>query len=263
MSTTADHVPSASLETTDLTVRFGGIHALDHVSLRVEAQTCCGVIGPNGAGKTTFLDCLSGMRAPSSGTVALGGRNVTRRTATWLSRAGVRRTFQRHQAFGQLSVEDNVLVALEWRGRGQHLLGDLLGSPGRRAATRRGRQRVDEVIGACGLDDVRYHPASSLPLGQLRLLEFARATVDPPSVLLLDEPTSGIGPADRATLGAAVTEIRDRTGCTVLLVEHDVSFVMQVCERVIVLDQGRVFADGDPLTIQNDAAVAAAYLGQS
>jgi branched-chain amino acid transport system ATP-binding protein len=252
-----------ALETSDLTVRFGGIHALDQVSLRIEERSCCGVIGPNGAGKTTLLDCLSGMRAPTSGSVVLDGRNVTRRTATWLARAGVRRTFQRHQAFGQLSVEDNVLVALEWRGRGRHLLGDMLGSRGRRTATRRAQQRVDEMIAACGLDSVRRLPASSLPLGQLRLLEFARATVDPPRVLLLDEPTSGVGPADRATLGAAVKEIRNRTGCTVLLVEHDVSFVMQVCERVIVLDQGRVFADGDPQTIQNDAAVAAAYLGES
>jgi branched-chain amino acid transport system ATP-binding protein len=253
-------VTGPALEADEVVVRFGGVRALDGVSLALAPGEVLGLIGPNGAGKTTLFDVLSGTIAPTAGRVALGGRDVTRRGATWRSRHGLRRTFQRQQVFGSLSVEDNVLTATEWHGGGGGLPADLLGLPARRRKEARRRAVVDTVLDECGLAGLRREPAGTLPIGRCRMVEMARALVDEPQVLLLDEPTSGLDEAETGQLAAAVRRAAAR-GTAVVLVEHDVGFVMRLCDRVVVLHLGAVIAEGSPEEVRRDAAVGAAYLG--
>lgn len=258
---TGSGAPPPALAVEGVSVRFGGIRALTDVSLAVPAGQVCGLIGSNGAGKTTLFDVLSGVRAANAGTVRLRGADVTRRSAVWRSRHGLRRTFQRQQTFGWLSVEDNVLVALESRGGGGGLVADLVRYRGRRRLEQQRRGRVAEVLELCGLRDDTHVAAGTLPVGRARTLELARAIVDPPDVLLLDEATSGLEAAEVTGLGATVERVRAAHGCAVLLVEHDVGFVMARCERVVALHLGAVLADGTPDEVRTDPAVQAAYLG--
>ena len=244
-------------------MRFGGIRAVDQVSFELRSGEILGLIGPNGAGKTTLFDVLSGVRAPSSGMVFLGGRNVTARSSMDRARWGMRRTFQRVQTFGWLTVEENVLVAMEWRGGGGGVLGDLVGWPGRNRRERNRREVVGATLKRCGLDDIRDELAGSLPIGVGRMVELARAIADAPSVLLLDEPASGLAEVEAARLGDLIQEVRRETGCAVMLIEHNAGFVMQHCDRIIVLDQGSVIATGLPMEIQHNQVVRDAYLGDS
>jgi branched-chain amino acid transport system ATP-binding protein len=254
----ADRVLSLS----EVTVRFGGIAALSGVSLDATDGLVVGIIGPNGAGKTTLFDVISGVRTPDQGRVILAGKEVTRTPATARARLGLRRTFQRVQPFGWLTVEDNVLAALEWRRGGGGFLADLVAFPTRRARERDRRRRVDDVLERCGLLPVRNELAGSLPIGVARMVEFARAIVDAPRVLLLDEPASGLDESETVRLGEQIQAVRDETGCVVLLVEHNAGFVMEQCDRVVVLDLGTVLADGSPEEIQGNQAVRDAYLGE-
>ncbi|MCU1644352.1 MAG: Amino acid/amide transporter ATP-binding protein 1 family [Nocardia sp.] len=241
----------------DVSVRFGGIQALSGVSFTVHKGTICGVIGPNGAGKTTLFDVLSGLRRPSSGAVRLDGRDVTRISAVRRSRLGLRRTFQRPQVFGRLSVLDNVLAAIEWRGGGGGLTADMLGWPARRRLESERRGRAAIALDRCGVADLANAYAADLPIGQRRMVELARAIADDPAVLLLDEPTSGLDVGQTALFADVVRSLNT----TVLLVEHDVPFVMDICERVVVLDLGKVIADAPPAQIRADPVVRTAYLG--
>jgi ABC-type branched-subunit amino acid transport system ATPase component len=247
----------------NISVRFGGIAALSGVSLDASAGEVLGIIGPNGAGKTTLFDVVSGIRAPNEGRVVLGGNDITSKSAVQRARRGLRRTFQRVQTFGWLTVEDNVLAALEWHGGGGGFLADLVASPTRRRHERARRARVDEVLSRCGLDAVRRELAGSLPIGVARMVEFARAIVDAPKLLLLDEPASGLDEMEAERLGAQIETARDETGCAVLLVEHNAGFVMEHSNRVVVLDLGTVLASGLPDEIQNNQLVRDAYLGEA
>lgn len=243
------------------TVRYGAIHALHEVDLSVAPGELCGVIGPNGAGKTTLFDVISGHNVPTAGHVALDGLDISRRSALWRARHGVRRTFQRQQVFGALTVEENIRAALDWRGGQGGFAADLVGlRVGPSLRTERHR-RVGEVIDLCGLGPLRSVYAGNLPIGAARMLELARAIVDAPRLLLLDEPSSGLGEAETAQLGQVVEQVRRETGCAVLLVEHDVPFVMEHSDRVVVLHLGEVLAAGSPSEIQSDPAVRSAYLG--
>jgi branched-chain amino acid transport system ATP-binding protein len=244
-------------------VRFGGIAALSGVSLQASAGEVLGIIGPNGAGKTTLFDVVSGVRAPNEGRVFLDGADVTSKSAVQRARQGLRRTFQRVQTFGWLTVEDNVLAALEWHGGGGGFVGDLVAFPTRRRRERARRARVDEVLERCGLSEIRNELAGSLPIGISRMVEFARAIVDTPKVILLDEPASGLDEAEAARLGQLIESVRDETGCAVLLVEHNAGFVMEHSDRMVVLDLGSVLASGLPEEIQRNQAVRDAYLGES
>lgn len=243
-------------------VRFGGIAALDDVTISIPAGQLCGLIGANGAGKTTLFDVVSGIRAPDSGSVRMGDRDVTRWSPHRRARAGMRRTFQRVQVFGWLTIEENLLVAAEWRGGGGGVLADLVASPTRRRRERERRERARDVLERCGLADVRDRPAAGLPIGTARLVELGRALVDEPSVLLLDEPASGLDAADAGRFGDLVAAVAEENGAAVLLVEHDVGFVMDRCRRVVVLHLGTVLADGEPHEVRDDPLVLDAYLGE-
>ncbi|MFI7336736.1 ABC transporter ATP-binding protein [Streptomyces sp. NPDC050085] len=231
------------LEAEGIGVRFGGIRALDGVALRLAPGEVCGLIGPNGAGKTTLFDVVSGIRRPDAGRVLLDGADITRRSPVWRARHGMRRTFQRQQLFGQLTVADNLLVAQEWRRGGADA------------------ERTGQLLDACGLAALSDTYAGTLPVGRARMVELARAAADRPRVLLLDEPASGMTADERGLLAAAVRRLADQDGCAVLLVEHNVAFVMELCSRVVVLDLGRVLAEGTPAEIRADERVRDAYLG--
>jgi ABC-type branched-subunit amino acid transport system ATPase component len=251
------------LSLSDITVRFGGITALDGLSFEARAGEVLGIIGPNGAGKTTLFDVISGVRAPNEGRVLLAGRDVTTTSSTSRARQGLRRTFQRVQAFGWLTVEDNVLAALEWRGGGGGFLADLVAFPTRRRRERERRERVDAVLERCGLTAVRRELAGSLPIGVARMVELARAIVDEPKLLLLDEPASGLDETETVRLGDQIQAVRADTACTILLVEHNAGFVMQQSDRVVVLNLGTVLATGLPAEVQQNQAVRDAYLGET
>lgn len=242
-------------------VRFGGITALNDVSFDVPAGRLCGLIGANGAGKTTLFDVISGIRAPDTGTVMIAGRDVTRWSAHRRARAGLRRTFQRVQVFGWLSVEENLLVADEWRGGGGGVLADLIASPARSRRERERRERAGQVLEECGLAAIRDRSAAALPIGTARLLELARALMDTPSVLLLDEPASGLDHADAERFAELLRRVVADHDTAVLLVEHDVGFVMDLCDRVVVLHLGEVLADGSPQEVRDNPRVVDAYLG--
>ncbi|UGQ15070.1 ABC transporter ATP-binding protein [Yinghuangia sp. ASG 101] len=253
--------PSAVLRAEGVGVAFGGIRALHDVTVEVRTGEVCGLIGPNGAGKTTLFDVLSGIRRPDTGVVRFAADDVSGRGPVWRARHGVRRTFQRQQLFGRLTVRDNLVVAAEWRGGGGGVGADLLALPGRRRRERERRARAEEILELCGLTRLRDVYAGTLPVGQARMVELARAVVDTPKVLLLDEPASGMSAAERMWLAEVVRRLADQERCAVLLVEHDVAFVMGLASRVVVLNLGEVLAEGSPAEVRAEQAVRDAYLG--
>jgi branched-chain amino acid transport system ATP-binding protein len=256
--------PSAgadALKVQGIGVSFSGVVALKDVSLEVGRGEVLGIVGPNGAGKTTFFDVVSGLRQPNCGTVMFEGNDVTGRSAVWRSRAGMRRTFQRQQVFGRLTVEENLLCALDWKGGGGGILADLVALPTRRRIERRRRAEVEPVLELCGLLPVRQAMAGSLPIGIARMAELGRALAESPSLLLLDEPTSGLGDIEVECLSQVIDRLRSDSACAVLLVEHDIAFVMSHSDRIVVLQRGEVLAQGTPGEIQANGEVRDAYLG--
>ena len=249
------------LDVVGVSVSFGGIRALDDVSLSLAPGEVVGLIGPNGAGKTTLFDVISGVRIPQEGHVRMGGADLTGVSAMQRARAGLRRTYQAVQVFGWLSVLDNVVAALDWEGGGGGLFADLVALPARRRREQARRARARDALERCGLSAVADAPSSSLPIGLARMVELARATVDPPKVLLLDEPTSGLDPTEATRLADQVREIARSASCAVLLVEHDMEFVMGLCDRIVVLNLGQVIASGTPDEVRADEVVRTAYLG--
>ncbi len=239
--------PSTSaLSVVDVSVRFGGLQALDAVELDVSAGEVHGLIGPNGAGKTTLFNVITGLQRPTRGRVLLGEHDVTGLKPHARSRLGLGRTFQRLELFGTLSARDNVQMAAEVQ---QHKL------VGRTPA-----EEAEYQLARVGISHVADEPTDSLPTGLARLVEMARALATSPSVLLLDEPSSGLNAEETHGLGEVLRQLASE-GMGVLLVEHDMSLVMEICSRVDVLDNGLVIARGDPATVQADPVVQEAYLG--
>jgi branched-chain amino acid transport system ATP-binding protein len=236
-----------ALQAERVSVRFGGVLAVDQVSLSVEPAAITGLIGPNGAGKTTIFNVFGGLQQPTEGKVFLDRRDITKLKAHVRARRGMARTFQRLEVFGSLSVRDNIQVAAEIR-----------------KSWARDRSRpaavADELIERIGLGDVAGARVDAVPTGTARLVELARALATRPSLLLLDEPGSGLDQQETVVLGDVLLDLVS-DGMSVLLVEHDVELVMRVCDRVNVLDFGRLMAEGTPAEVQSDPAVQAAYLG--
>jgi branched-chain amino acid transport system ATP-binding protein len=239
--------PGGSLRAAGLSRSFEGLRALDDVSLELRRHEVVGLIGPNGAGKSTLVNVLSGFDVPSSGTVELEGRDITGWSAHQRGRAGLARTFQHSRAFRELSVRENVEVAA-------------LGVGMRTSAARR---RAGEILNLLGLLDYADAPAGRLPHGDERRLGVARALATQPRYLLMDEPAAGLPEAEVPDLAAVVQSVRDRHEIGVLLIDHNMSLVMSVCDRIHVLDQGRTLAEGTPQEIRDNLDVAAAYLGES
>jgi len=235
------------LDIDTISISFGGLLALDRASVEVEPGRVTGLIGPNGAGKTTLFNIITGMQQPTSGHVRLDGVDVTRAKRHIRARLGIARTFQRLEPFGSLTARENVLVALEMR---------------RRWATERYDPvaLADELLEQVGISSVADRKVDSLPTGTARLVELARALGTAPRVLLLDEPSSGLDGDETETLGRLLLQLADR-GLAILLVEHDMSFVMGTCAYINVLDFGRIIARGSPNEIQVDPEVQRAYLG--
>ncbi len=244
-----------------ISMHFGGISALSDVSIDVPPGQIRGLIGPNGAGKTTLFDIMSGLRRPSSGKIFMDGTDVTDNSSMERARTGLRRTFQRQQVFSWLSVEDNVLAAMEWRGGGGGVLGDAVGWIGGRRLERERRQHARELLDQCDLLPYADHPVGNLPIAKVRLVEIARAIADNPTVLLLDEPTSGLRESECAGVSALVRRYREDTGASFVIVEHDIEFVLGLCDAITVLALGQVIFEGSPDEARKDPAVRKAYLG--
>jgi len=238
----------ALLDVTGVTVRFGGITAVNDASLSAEPGSITGLIGPNGAGKTTLFNVISGLQPPSAGRVRFKGVDITGATVDRRAKMGLGRTFQRLEAFGSLTVRENVQVAREIRAGARGWFG------GRRDT------RVQELIEIVGLGPYVDQRADAVPTGVARLLELARALAIEPALLLLDEPSSGLDEAETAAFGRLLADLAGR-GCAILMVEHDMDLVMGVCHLIHVLEFGKVIATGSAAEIRTDLAVQAAYLG--
>jgi branched-chain amino acid transport system ATP-binding protein len=237
------------LHVDQVVVKFGGVTAVDGADFTAEPGTITGLIGPNGAGKTTCFNVISGLQRPTSGRVRLDGRDITSKTVDARARKGMGRTFQRLEAFGSLTVRENVMVALDIHR-------------GARAIFRRSDEKADDLLERVGIASYAEERADSVPTGTARLLELARALACEPRLLLLDEPSSGLDETETDDFGTLLRGLAGE-GVAVLMVEHDMDLVMSVCDEIHVLDFGRIIASGTPARVRTDPRVQEAYLGYS
>ena len=250
----------ALLEVSNLGIAFGGLQAVAQLDLSIEKGHLYGLIGPNGAGKTTVFNMLTGVYKPTEGNIVLDGKDITGKSPELISKAGVARTFQNIRLFNEMTVLDNVKVGLHNQYKYNMWTG-ILRLPKYREIEHEMNREAKKLLKIFDLDGQADLKASQLPYGKQRKLEIARALATNPKLLLLDEPAAGMNPNETEELMQTVRSVRDQFGIAVLLIEHNMNFVMGICEQITVLDYGRVIARGDGMSIRNNPKVIAAYLG--
>ena len=257
-----DPVGSNVLYADRITIRFGGLVAVDDVSFAIPPRSVISLIGPNGAGKTTFFNVLTGLYAPTEGAVYLEGADITGIKPHKRAALGLARTFQNIRLFSLMTAEENVMVAMHPHLKAG-ILSTVIRTPGQRREERAARDTARELLTYVGIAKVEGELARNLSYGDQRRLEIARAMALRPKVLLLDEPTAGMNPQESAQFNDFVYRVRDDKGISVLLIEHDMSVIMKISERITVLDRGRMIAEGTPDDIRSNTEVIEAYLGKT
>ncbi len=252
---------TAVLDVRDVSLAFGGLKAVNGFGLSLAQGDLQGLIGPNGAGKTTVFNLLTGVYQPDQGTIALSGTSLLGKRPHQIAACGMARTFQNIRLFGDLSVLDNVRVGCHLRG-GHSMATAIFRTPTHLGIEKAILERSRRLLEIFGLGAREKEQARSLPYGDQRRLEIARALATDPKVLLLDEPAAGMNPQEKQALKSLIALVRKDFGLTVLLIEHDMGLVMDICERITVLDHGVVIANGTPTEIQKNPAVIEAYLGE-
>lgn len=248
------------LKTNDITIRFGGLTAVDKLNIEVKEGETVGLIGPNGAGKTTAFNIITGVYKPTSGTVEFLGETVSGLKQNKIAERGVSRTFQNIRLFKEMSVLENVLIAGKLRMR-SNLFHAMLGSPRYRHEEKMLREKAIALLEEMGIADLKDEKATSLSYGKQRKLEIARALATEPKLLLLDEPAAGMNPAETMELVDLINNIKTKYKVSILMIEHHMQLVMNICEKIWVLDYGKEIANGIPEEIQNNERVIQAYLG--
>ena len=250
------------LKVEGLCMRFGGLLAVDQVALDVKPQEIFAIIGPNGAGKTTVFNCISGFYKPTAGTVSLGGQSIAGLASHEVANHGVVRTFQNVRLFKGMTVLENLLVAQHQQIK-RNLLSGLFKTKAYRAAEEHAKEQAAHWLDVMGLRAFTNREAGNLAYGHQRRLEIARCMITKPKLLMLDEPAAGLNPQEKVELQHLIDRLRREYGVTVLLIEHDMSLVMGVSERILVMEYGKPIALGVPEVIRNDERVIKAYLGES
>jgi branched-chain amino acid transport system ATP-binding protein len=262
MSTNIAGAAAPRMQCQDVTVRFGGMVAVNSVSLTIPPASIVGLVGPNGAGKSTLFSVLSGLRRPNAGKVVFDGNDITRASAQRRARLGLARTFQHPEVFSGLTVREHIALAHRISTRRSRIWSDMVTARGFRSCDQEEVRRGDTLLEALSLTRFAAHPVAALSLGTTRLVEIARALAANPTVLLCDEPSSGLDAQETAQVAEIFRSTVEQRGISLLLVEHDMSMVLGLCDYVNVLDFGTEIASGTPSQIRADPAVHAAYLGE-
>jgi branched-chain amino acid transport system ATP-binding protein len=257
-----ESIRSNVLYTDRITIKFGGLVAVNEVSFAIPPKSIVSLIGPNGAGKTTFFNVITGLYAPTEGSVYFQGADITASKPHIRAAAGIARTFQNIRLFNLMTAEENVMVAMHSKLK-SGMISTIIRTPRQRREEREAREAAHDLLSFVGIGKIAGETARNLSYGDQRRLEVARALALQPKVLLLDEPTAGMNPQESAIFNDFVHRVRDEKGVSILLIEHDMSVVMRVSERITVLDRGEMIAEGSPDDIRNNQRVVEAYLGKS